>query len=263
MNRETVLKAENLSVRYRSTGIHIKDISFSISRGQVLGILGESGSGKSTVCNAVLGLLDTYETEINGSISLLGREISSLPWNMRGHINGKDIGVVLQNPMTAFDPCMRIRGHFIETLGTHLKCSKQNAVLQGLDVLDKVGLRNGKRIMNSFPHQLSGGMLQRVMVALAIALNPVLITADEPTTALDYDSQSVVLELLNFVMGEYRPAMLLVSHDVDVLSKLADHIAVMKDGRVVEQGELAGVLDNPRHEYTKELINASLALEVV
>lgn len=263
MSSGLVLDVKDLSVHYQNTDICIQNINFSISHGQVLGILGESGSGKSTVCNAILGLLDTNTTKVKGSVALLDKEILSLPWDKRERINGKDIGVVMQNPMTAFDPCMRIRGHFSETLKTHLMCSKRDAVLYGLDVLNKVGLRDGKRIMASYPFQLSGGMLQRVMTALAIALNPVLIIADEPTTALDYGSRRIVLELLTFVMREYRPAMLLVSHDMEVISALADDIAVMKDGQVVEQGSFCTIRDQPRHEYTKELLNAARMLEVM
>lgn len=262
MHSEQVLCVTDLSVRYKSTGIQVQHINFSISSGQVLGLLGESGSGKSTICNALLGLLDTKATETSGSVTMMGKEILGIPWDKRARINGKDIGVVLQNPMTAFDPCMRIRGHFIETLRTHLLCSKQDAVLYGLNVLGKVGLRDEKRIMDSYPFQLSGGMLQRVMVALAIALNPVLIIADEPTTALDYGSQEVVLELLSFIMREYRPAMLLVSHDMEVVSALAQEVIVMKDGQVVEQGALGTLQSHPHHAYTKELMHAVQSLEV-
>jgi len=263
MNNEVVLRVDNLSVQYLNTGILIKNINFSISRGKVLGLLGESGSGKSTVCNAVLGVLDNNAAKITGSVTLLGKEILPLSWDMREHINGKDIGVVLQNPMTAFDPCMKIQGHFTETLCPHLLCSKRDALLYGLNILARVGLHDGKRIMNSYSFQLSGGMLQRTMVALAIALNPVLLIADEPTTALDYGSMSIILELLSFIMRDCRPAMLLVSHNMNVMSALANDVAVMKNGRIIEQGSPYIIRNEPKNEYTKELMYATNILETM
>lgn len=254
MNKDTIVAVNDLSVRYINTDINIEEISFEIARGEVLGLVGESGSGKSTVCHAILGLFDSDAVRISGSIRLQGKEILPLFWDEREKINGKDIGVVLQNPMAAFNPCMRIKGHFIETICAHLLCSKRDAVLYGIELLRKVGLPDGHRVMKSYPFQLSGGMLQRVMVAIAVALNPVLIIADEPTTALDTENQSIVMELLSFVMKEYKPAMLLVSHDMEVVAALADEIAVMKDGRILEQGTKAKVLYEPQTDYTKELL---------
>ena len=262
MKNEVVLAIKNLSVQYQSTGMKVENIDLSIARGKVLGLLGESGSGKSTVCSAVLGLQDTSTVELSGSICLLGKEILQLSWSARERVNGKEIGVVLQNPMTAFDPCMRIGGHFAETICTHLMCKKHDALLYGLQVLKEVGLADGERIMKSYPHELSGGMLQRIMVALAISLNPVLIIADEPTTALDASSQGVILDLLSFVMRKYRPAMLLISHDIDVMAALANDLIVMKDGRIVERGTFSAIMRAPQHPYTKELVAAAQAMEV-
>ena len=254
MKKDAVLAVQDLSVRYLNTDINIEGISFGVGRGRVLGLVGESGSGKSTVCNAILGLLDSAAVRISGSVRLQDRDILPLFWDEREKINGREIGVILQNPMAAFNPCMKIRGHFIETLRNHLLCSKRDAVLYGIELLRKVGLPDGQRIMRSYPHQLSGGMLQRIMTAIAISLNPVLIIADEPTTALDTGSQAIVLELLSFVMKEYKPAMLLVSHDMEVVSALADDIAVMKDGRILEHGTKTEILNEPQDGYTKELL---------
>lgn len=262
MGKNVIISVENLSVQYHSTNMRIEDVSFSISRGSVLGLLGESGSGKTTVCNAVLGLLDDGIAYLKGSVRLLVNEILPLTWDQRELVNGKEIGVIMQNPMASFDPCMSIRGHFEETLRTHLSCSKRDAVVYGMEALRKVGLKDEKRVMNSYPHQLSGGMLQRVMAALAVALNPVFIIADEPTTALDRSSQGVVLELLDFVMQEYRPAMLLVSHDIDVMEALADEVAVMKEGRIVEYGSYASIIRAPKEDYTRELLSANRMMEV-
>ena len=261
MSRATALSVRDLSVRYLNTGVNIEDITFEIERGKVLGLLGESGSGKSTVCNAVLGLLDSDTVKISGSARLQGKEILPLFWDEREKINGREIGVILQNPMTAFNPCMRIKGHFIETLCTHLLCSKSDAVLYGIELLRNVGLSEGKRVMNSYHFQLSGGMLQRVMVAIAISLNPILIIADEPTTALDSVSRTIVMDLLSLIMEQYRPAMLLVSHDLDVIASLADDIAVMKDGQIIEQNTNEKILYEPQNDYTKELLSSVRQME--
>ena len=261
MNKDVVLAVRDLSVRYLSTGMDIGNITFNIKGGRVLGLVGESGSGKSTVCNAVLGLLDSAAVEISGSIRLQNKEILPLLWDEREKINGKEIGVILQNPMAAFNPCMRIRGHFIETLCTHLDCSKRDAVMYGTELLGKVGLPDGQRVMRSYPFELSGGMLQRVMAAIAVSLNPVLIIADEPTTALDTGSRAVVMDMLSFVMKEYKPAMLLVSHDMEVVASFADEIAVMKDGRILEHRAKTKILYDPQADYTKELLASAGLME--
>lgn len=256
MKYDPLLSVRNLSITYRRDGSSINGISFSITQGCVLGLAGESGSGKSSVCKAILGLLDPGSATVSGEIELMGKDILSLPYEERRKTNGKDIAFVMQNPMTAFDPCMRIKSHFAETLIAHRLCSKRDALHYTAGMLRKVGLSDTGRIMDSYPHQLSGGMLQRVMIAIAVSLNPVLIVADEPTTALDAKSQCVVLSLLQTILREYRPAMLLVSHDMRLLSLLADDTAVMKDGRIIEMGCTKDVFGNPEHEYTRELITA-------
>ncbi|MGL6200947.1 MAG: ABC transporter ATP-binding protein [Lachnospiraceae bacterium] len=262
MSKEPVLSVEELAVNYPSTGAGIEAVSFRIARGEVLGLLGESGSGKSTVCNAILGLLDQSAVRIRGSIRLGDIEINSLSWHQREKINGKQIGIILQNPMASFNPYMKIKGHFVETLCTHLSCGRRDAVLLGLEALKLTGLKDEKRIMNSYPFQLSGGMLQRVMIAIAVSLNPVLLIADEPTTALDDSNQRIIMELLAKIMKEFCPAMLLVSHDLKVMEQLADRLIVLKDGQVRERGSTAGLLHNPADDYTRELLAAVRKLEV-
>lgn len=256
MSGNEILAVKDLSAEYRKTQAGVKNLSFSINRGEVLGLVGESGSGKSTVCRAILGLLDERSVRLSGSIMLSRQEILPLGWDKRRGINGKKIGFIMQNPLVAFNPCLKVRDHFSETLCTLLPCSKKDAYICGADLLKKVGIKNEERIMKSYPHELSGGMLQRVMIAIAIALNPVLIVADEPTTALDTANQAVVLELLTFILKKYRPAMLLISHDMEVISEVADSVAVMKDGCIVEEGCIDAVLGNPKHAYTKELIRS-------
>lgn len=256
MNDKTVLELKDVSIRYKREDFPIQGIGFSIGRRKVFGLAGESGSGKSSVCKAVLGLLDERAASVAGAVCLMGRDLLSLPYGERRRINGKDIAFITQNPMTAFDPCMKIRHHFTETLSAHLLCSKKDAEFYGREMLGRVGLADTARIMNSYPHHLSGGMLQRVMIAIAISLNPVLLVADEPTTALDAESRHTVVRLLQEIVQEYSLAMLFVSHDMNVMSALADDIAVMKGGRIVEMGAAEEIFQNPRHAYTKELLDA-------
>lgn len=256
MNDIALLSIRDLSVEYRKDHTRIGRINLSLRKGEVLGLAGESGSGKSTVCKAILGLLDDRTVFLQGSIRLHHQEILHLPGEERRKINGKDIALIMQNPMTAFDPCMKIKDHFAETLRAHMSCSKKDAVLYGLDLLENVGLKERDKVMKSYPHQLSGGMLQRVMIALAIALNPVLIIADEPTTALDTGNEALVLELLAHIRREYAPAMLLVSHDMEVLADMADQVAVMKDGKILEMNGIRQLFAHPQHDYTQELMAA-------
>ena len=256
MNDKTVLELEDVSIQYGGEDFPIRGIGFSIGKGKVFGLAGESGSGKSSVCKAVLGLLDERAANVTGTIRLKGKDILSLPYEQRRKINGKDIAVITQNPMTAFDPCMKIKHHFAETLSAHLLCSKKDAEFYGGETLGRVGLTDTARIMNSYPYRLSGGMLQRVMIAIAISLNPALLVADEPTTALDAESRYTVVQLLQEIVQKYSPAMLLVSHDMNVMSALVDDVAVMKAGKIVEAGAAKEVFQNPRHDYTKELLDA-------
>ncbi|SHN58742.1 ABC transporter ATP-binding protein [Desulfitobacterium chlororespirans] len=253
---EPVLAVRNLSITYRHHAASVSNVSFALGKGKVLGLAGESGSGKSSVCKAILGLLTPGPAAVSGEIDFMGEELLALPYEERRRINGKEIVFIMQNPMTAFDPCMKIKHHFMETFMAHLLCSKRDALHYASAMLGRVGLGEGDRIMDSYPHMLSGGMLQRVMIALAISLNPILIIADEPTTALDAESQSTVLSLLQTVIRSYQPAMLLVSHELRVLSLLADDIAVMKDGRLIETGSTRDVFGNPQQEYTRELMAA-------
>jgi len=256
MNDIMLLSIRDLSVEYRKDHTKIGIINLSIRKGEVLGLTGESGSGKSTVCKAILGLLDDKTTFLQGSIRLYNQEILCLPARERRKINGKDIALIMQNPMTAFDPCMKMKGHFVETLCAHMSCNQRDAVLYGLDLLKDLGMKEPDKVMKSYPHQLSGGMLQRVMIALAVALNPVLIIADEPTTALDGGNEAIVLDLLHHIRREYAPAMLLVSHDMEVLAAMADRVAVMKEGKILEMSDTRQLFFGPQHDYTKELLAA-------
>lgn len=257
MNKDVILEAKNLCIEYPGEATKIQNICFVLERGKVLGLAGESGSGKSTVGKAALGLLYGKTSLISGSMKLCGRELLNLSLKQHQTLNGKDIGYIMQNPMTAFDPCLKIKTHFTETIRAHLPCSKKDALHIGRDNLSLVGLEDRDRIMDAFPSQLSGGILQRVMIALTISLNPVLIIADEPTTALDAGTRDTVLSLLTRVMKQYRPAMLLISHDMEVMARIADDIAIMQRGKIVEQGVAKNILACPKHPYSCELMAAT------
>ncbi|HWQ75028.1 MAG TPA: ABC transporter ATP-binding protein [Syntrophomonas sp.] len=263
MKYDPLISVRNLSITYYRDNTSISGINFSISKGKVLGLAGESGSGKSSICKAILGLLHPGLTSVSGEIRFMGKNILSMSYEERRKINGKDIAFVMQNPMAAFDPCMKIKHHFSETLTAHLMCSKKDALHYAAEMLHRVGLSDVGRIMDSYPYMVSGGMLQKVMLAIAVSLNPALIVADEPTTALDAESQSVILSLLQNIMREYRPAMLYVSHDMRILSLLSDNIAVMKDGHVIEMGCTKNVFENPEKRYTRELIAACSLMQEV
>ena len=256
MIAKPVLSVTDLCIEYPNEKIKIHNIGFSIARGEVLGLIGESGSGKSSVCKAVLGLLKDRAQQ-SGSIRLCNKELLRLSPKERRKINGKDIGYIMQNPLSAFDPCMKIKHHFAETVKAHRDCSVREAFYMGHELLRAAGLSEAKRIMESYPGQLSGGMLQRVMIAIAVSLRPVLLIADEPTGALDTAHCDIVLQLLARTVRESQSALLFVSHDMNAVANIANCIAVMKEGEIVESGIAQTVLQNPRHPYTAELMAAS------
>ena len=223
----------------------------------MLGLAGESGSGKSTIGKAILGLLSGRVKSISGKLELCGRELLEMDLKQHREVNGKDIGYIMQNPMTAFNPCMKIKTHFMETICAHLPCSKKDAFYLGNECLLQVGLTDRERIMNAFPSNLSGGMLQRIMIALAISLNPVLIIADEPTTALDAKNREIVLSLLTEIIKKHRPAVLFISHDMEIIEKIADDVAIMQQGKIIEYGKMKDVFTCPKHPFTCEMLEAA------
>ncbi len=218
---EPVLSVSGLCIEYPNERTKIRNIGFSIARGETFGLIGESGSGKSSVCKAILGLLKDRALQ-SGSIRLCGKELLRLSPKEQQKINGKDIGYVMQNPHAAFDPCMKIKRHFMETIKAHRHCSTREAFRLGYELLCAVGLSDAERVMESYPGQLSGGMLQRVMVAIAVSLRPVLLIADEPTGALDAGNCGIVLQLLAKAVRETQAALLFVSHDMNAVANIAE-----------------------------------------
>ncbi|MEK3786225.1 MULTISPECIES: nickel import ATP-binding protein NikD [Paenibacillus] len=234
----------------------LQSIQLDIGKGRVFGLVGESGSGKSITCNAILQLLNPQRMKVTGSIRLNGRELSSLPSEEMRRIRGKEIGCIIQNPMNAFTPVYTIGSQFMETLRTHAGISKGQAKEQAIAALADMNLPEPAKLMRMYPFQLSGGMLQRVMIAVSMCLRPALVIADEPTTALDVVNQLRVLQALNRLRTEYGTSILLISHDLGVISQMADEVAVMQRGRIVEQAGVHELFDQPQHEYTRMLLHA-------
>ncbi|EKF18571.1 ABC transporter ATP-binding protein [Nitratireductor pacificus] len=231
-------------------------VSFDLQRGSAVGIVGESGCGKSTVALALMQLL-TRSAEISGgSVSLSGRELLSLNANEMRHVRGRDIALVFQDPMTALNPVLTIGQHLRETLSLHEGLSGKAAHARSVELLKLVGIAAPESRLAAYPHQLSGGMRQRVMIALAVSGKPKLLIADEPTTALDVTIQAQILQLLSRLRDELDMSIILVSHDLGVVANLADRVLVMYGGAVVEDGTAEQVLLEPKHPYTKALIAA-------
>lgn len=259
MAQRNVLEVRGLQVQAVESGLFVpllKSVDLTLGQGQILGLVGESGSGKSLTCGAVLQLLHRRGLKTEGSVALNGRELAGLPDKQMRQIRGKEIGTIMQNPMNAFTPVYTIGAQFIETLRTHSDLSKVQARTLAEEALADVNLSDPNAVMKSYPHQLSGGMLQRVMIAVSMCLRPSLLIADEPTTALDAVNQLQVLRQLDRLRTEYGTSILLVSHDLGVIARMADEVAVMKAGEIVEHADVYELFDRPKHAYTRELLNA-------
>lgn len=247
-----VLMVRNLTVK-TDTAVLVEGIDVVLERGRVVGVIGESGCGKTVTSMAILQLLDK-KTCVTGEVWLQDINVTSLEESAMRKRRGKDIGFIMQNPMSAFTPVYSIGHQFIETIREHLPVSKQQATRMAIEALEEVHLPNPQRVMKSYPFELSGGMLQRVMIAFAVCLKPKVLIADEPTTALDVMNQKQVLYYLERLRVTHGTAILLISHDLGVIAEMADDVIVMKDGRIVEQGDVFELFDAPQHAYTKQLM---------
>ncbi len=233
----------------------IEGISFTMARGEILGIVGESGAGKSLTGNALIGLLQAPGRISTGSILLDGARIDNLPPEAQRQLRGKRIGAVFQDPLTSLDPLMTIGDQLVETIRAHLPLSPAAAKQRALDLLAEAGIADPASRFGQYPHQFSGGMRQRIVIALAIAAEPEVIVADEPTTALDVSIQAQILALLRRLARDRGTAIMLVTHDMGVIAEIADRVAVIYAGRLVEVGPVAEVLHEARHPYTKGLMS--------
>jgi peptide/nickel transport system ATP-binding protein len=256
---DPVLSVRNLRVEFptrRGTLTAVDDISFDIMPGEVLGVVGESGAGKSMTGNAVIGLLEPPGRIAGGEILLQGQRIDNLPYEAMRRIRGKRIGMVFQDPLTSLDPLYRVGEQLVETILTHSKMSETQARARALELLNEVGIPAAKARIDAYPHQFSGGMRQRVVLALALAAQPELVIADEPTTALDVSVQAQIIALIKRLCAQYGVAVMLITHDMGVIAETADRVAVMYAGRIAEIGPVRNVVKSPYHPYTQGLMGA-------
>ena len=255
-----LLEVKNLQIKLKHNEKKIiKNSNFFMKKNTCLGILGESGSGKSITCKSLLNILNK-NFDISGEIIFEGNDLLKLSQTEMREIRGKDICMIVQNPMTSFDPLYTMENQMTETFCEHLKISRKEAVSLAMEVLEKMKLKDIPDILKKYPHELSGGMLQRIMIAIAIALKPRLIIADEPTTAIDSLNQKDIIEEFKILKNELNVSLLFVTHDLGVLSVLADNLIIMQNGEIVEKGRTEEIMSNPKHEHTKFLIETRRAL---
>jgi peptide/nickel transport system ATP-binding protein len=252
-----LLKVDRLRVEVptrRGTLVAIDDVSFDIAPGEILGVVGESGAGKSLTGAAIIGLLEPPLRIAGGSVTLGERRIDRLPYEAMRRVRGKEIGAIFQDPLTSLNPLYTIGHQLTETIRTHLDIGRGEARARTLSLLKEVGIAAAEERLNHYPHQFSGGMRQRVVIALALAANPRLIIADEPTTALDVSIQAQIIALLKRLGRDHGTAIMLVTHDMGVIAETAHRVAVMYAGRIVEIGPVRDIVDRPSHPYTAGLM---------
>jgi peptide/nickel transport system ATP-binding protein len=258
-NTLPLLEVKNLRVEFptrRGTLVALNDVSFNIHPGEVLGVVGESGAGKSMTGAAIIGLLEPPGRIAGGSITLAGRRIDNLSAKEIRTVRGREIGAIFQDPLTTLNPLYTVGRQLVETMTTHLPLNPAQARKKAIEWLELVGIPAAAQRIDSYPHEFSGGMRQRVVIALALCAEPKLIVADEPTTALDVSIQAQVIALLKRLAREKGTAMMLVTHDMGVIAETADRVAVMYAGRITEIGEVRQVVKHPAHPYTIGLMGS-------
>jgi peptide/nickel transport system ATP-binding protein len=259
-----ILQVRDLKVSFRTEqGIAraIDGVSFDVNEGEILGVVGESGSGKTVTLLAVMGLITDPNAIIEGSIRYRGRELVGLPQRQLRHLRGKEIAMIFQDPMTSLTPVYTIGYQIAEQVLTHTKLSKAQAWQRAIDLLAEVNIPKPDEAAHRYPHQLSGGMRQRAVIAMALSCNPALLVADEPTTALDVTVQAQILDLIKRLQKSHGSAVVFITHDLGVMAELADRIMVMYAGRIVESGSKTNIFKQPRHPYTRALLDSIPPLE--
>ncbi|HGJ5891789.1 dipeptide ABC transporter ATP-binding protein [Arsenophonus apicola] len=254
-----LLEIKNLSVHFgeQSTPFRAVDqISYQVKAGEVVGIVGESGSGKSVSSLAIMGLIDKPGHVIADRLAFAGRDLLNMTEKERCQLIGAEVAMIFQDPMTSLNPCFTVGYQIMETLKIHQGGNHRRCYQRAIDLLTMVGIPEPKSRFNIYPHQLSGGMSQRVMIAMALACRPKLLIADEPTTALDVTIQAQIMELLLSLQQQENMALVLISHDLALVAQAADHIIVMYAGQVVESGKASDIFTAPRHPYTQSLLRA-------
>ena len=259
-----LLSVKNLSTEFPvKKGIvrAVEDVSFDVDQGEILAIVGESGSGKSVTSLSIMGLLAEPGHVAGGSLEFEGKDLATLSEKQYRELRGNDMAMIFQEPMTSLNPVYRVGNQIVEAIRTHEKVSKAEAKDRAVDLLRKVGIPSPEARINDYPHQMLGGMRQRVMIAMALACNPKLLIADEPTTALDVTIQAQILDLLRRLRDDTGMAVLLITHDLGVVSETADRVVVMYCGQVVEEAEVRTLFDHPMHPYTLGLLKSIPRLE--
>lgn len=257
---EKLLDVQNLSIVFEqgdSSNEVASNIHFEVAKGETLGIVGESGSGKSVTARSIMRLLPpNAQNNENSKIVFMGKDLTQLSEKEMRKIRGKDIGMIFQDPMTSLNPTMRIGDQITESIQYHQKLRKKAAKQEALNIMELVGIKDIELRYKQYPHEFSGGMRQRMMIAIALACNPSLLIADEPTTALDVTIQAQILELLKDIQQKFGTSIILITHDFGVVANMCDRVIVMKDGEVVESGTTQNIFEHPEHPYTKRLLDA-------
>lgn len=261
--KKTLLKVEKISVFLKEKNEKrylVENISFELKEGECLGVLGESGSGKSLTCKSIMGLLDNKTFFTEGRAIYNGRNLLEAKGEELRKLRGKEIAMILQNPMTCFDPLYTIGYQITETFTEHTTLSIQEIKKKSIEILERMQLKNPEDILSKFPHQLSGGMLQRIMIGLALAMNPKFIIADEPTTAIDAITQFEIIKEFQKIKENSKVGIIFISHDLGVISEIADYVIVMNKGKIVSQGKKDEIFSQTNDEFTKMLIEKKLAV---
>lgn len=260
-----LLKVKDLHTYFETDNGLIKavdGVSFSVKAGKTLGIVGESGSGKSVTAMSVIRLLDYPGKIMSGEILYQGEDLANISESKMRSMRGNEISIIFQEPMTSLNPVFKIKKQLNEAIVLHKNISEKAATEISLKMLEAVKLNEPQKILEYYPHQLSGGMRQRVMIAMALACEPSILIADEPTTALDVIIQADILDLMNDLKKDFNTAIIFISHDLGVVSQMADDVIVMINGKVVEQAPIKKIFDNPIHPYTRTLISAYLRTDI-
>jgi peptide/nickel transport system ATP-binding protein len=256
---EQLLEVKGLKVRFTTEdGVvrAVDDVSFELERGKVLGVVGESGSGKSVTAMTVLGLTRDKNTAFEGEVLYRGENLLALPESRLREVRGNEIAMIFQDPMTSLNPVYTVGDQIVEAIVTHEQASKKEAKRRAVELLRQVGIPNPQQRVDDYPHQFSGGMRQRAMIAMALSCNPDVLIADEPTTALDVTIQAQILELLDRLRADFDSAVILITHDLGVVAEVADEIVVMYAGRIVERSGKRQLFYNPQHPYTWGLLGS-------
>ncbi len=265
-DKQVLLEVNQLSIRFHlkngKVAKVVDDVSFTIHKGETVALVGESGSGKSITSLAIMRLLPIPPGEITaGTINFNGKNLLAYKNKEMSHIRGNEISMIFQEPMTSLDPVFTIGNQMIEGIRRHQKVSKKDAWQKALQLLKEVGIANAEKVIAEYPHQLSGGMRQRVMIAIAMSNNPQLLIADEPTTALDVTVQAQILKLMMKMKEEHQSAILFITHDMSVVAETADRVMVMYAGQIVEEAPVRELFLNPQHPYTAALLKTMPSLE--